>query len=362
MSKWLLFFPDFRNEHIHKDVWMIPHYLAQEYWINFEILCYKNEDKYNLENINLKINFIQWNKYIFAIKQFFKKPDYLMLFFFDYTNIFLIIFFKMFNLKWKVYIKWDVNNINLNNKKWFKKYFYKFTIIILLYIADLLSVEVQQTIEIFKNNYWIVSKKILHIPNWFYKDSDYELNYSQKENIILTVGRIWIKPKNSKLTLEIWKEIIEKNPNWKFYIVWPVYDEDNFISYKNIFFEKNPNLIDKIVFIWPIYDKIKLNSYYIKSKIFILNSIFESFWIVLPESWYYWNILVSTNVWWISEITNEWKLWWICPINDKKCLIEKLQFYIDHPDKETIAQKQKKHIEENYERTQIISKIYNHLN
>ena len=80
----------------------------------------------------------------------------------------------------------------------------------------------------------------------------------EKENIILTVGRLGTEAKNTELLLETLKEIDLKD--WKVYLVGSI--DKRFVNYKENFFKENPSLIDKIIFTGEIKDRKELYKYY----------------------------------------------------------------------------------------------------
>jgi len=149
-----------------------------------------------------------------------------------------------------------------------------------------------------------LTKKMVCIPNGvdnFYIDNEMNLKtWEEKENIIITVGRIGSHQKNTELLLESIKDI-ELN-SWKVYILGPI--EESFRTYIDTFFKHNPYLIDQIIFTGNISDRKELFEWYNRAKIFCLTSRSEGFPITFPEALYFGNYIISTPVSSATYITN----------------------------------------------------------
>lgn len=117
--------------------------------------------------------------------------------------------------------------------------------------------------------------KIEHIPNGHY-DFDIEQtvpSFKEKENYIITVARLGIPEKANHIMLEAFAIISEQIPNWKFYLVGPI--QENFQPYIKSYFDRFPQLKDRVIFTGHIDDKRKLKKIYSQSKIFCLTSVSE---------------------------------------------------------------------------------------
>ena len=134
----------------------------------------------------------------------------------------------------------------------------------------------------------IFRDRIKYLPNCV---STLNVNMSsleeiRKENIIITVGRIGDRNKNTEFIIQG----IEKLPEnlleqWKLYIVGERTKEfDRFLKEK---IEKNPILKSVIVLIGAIKERQELYELYSKAKIFTLTSKSESFGIATIEAMYF---------------------------------------------------------------------------
>jgi GalNAc-alpha-(1->4)-GalNAc-alpha-(1->3)-diNAcBac-PP-undecaprenol alpha-1,4-N-acetyl-D-galactosaminyltransferase len=104
-------------------------------------------------------------------------------------------------------------------------------------------------------------------------------NYSDKENVILTVGRIGTQQKANEILMEAFRIVADSLPQWKVKLIGSI--EESFKPYIEQFFLKHPHLHDRIIFTGKILDKDVLEDEYRKAKIFALTSIFEGF----PNVW-----------------------------------------------------------------------------
>jgi glycosyltransferase involved in cell wall biosynthesis len=112
---------------------------------------------------------------------------------------------------------------------------------------------------------------VFHIPNGFY--GEIPKKPLQKENVILTVGRIGTYQKNTESLLEGFAAAAEDFPDWTLRLVGTI--DPEFLPYKEQFFEANPNLRDRVIFTGPIIDKSELMKEYENAKIFTLTSRYE---------------------------------------------------------------------------------------
>ena len=109
---------------------------------------------------------------------------------------------------------------------------------------------------------------------------------NQKENIIMTSGRIGQYVKNNELLADA----IQKIPKdilrtWKFYFVGPY--TDAFYQYIESIKSKHPYLADKIILTGNITDRNELYSYYQRAKIICMTSRSESTCIATLEAMYF---------------------------------------------------------------------------
>ena len=191
----------------------------------------------------------------------------------------------------------------------------------------LITVENTKNFNILKK---LKLKNIKYLPNGFFKSDNVER--LSKQNIILSVGRLGTKQKNTELLLQSFKEFHRKNENWRLQLVGPM--EEAFKEYYHNFLLENQELKYAIEYMGEIKDQEKLFKIYSEAKIFALPSRWESFAIVLVEALYKSCYIVgSNNIDSIQDITDHQKIGrivkedtekeWSKNFND---VVEKIQF------------------------------------
>jgi glycosyltransferase involved in cell wall biosynthesis len=237
-----------------------------------------------------------------------------MQFYFSIPSAIIGVLYKALNKKGLLYIKSDgkmgewpllgyYNSIFLKEQKKIqtsiKKYLYR----AFLENIELITVETNIGFTKFHTQNLLsidLKNKVRLLFNGFDKDQfdQYSIkkkNFSEKENIIITVGRLGTYPKNTEMLLRAAEHIEFKD--WKIVLIGPIEKSENdFQKSIDDFYFKNPSLKDHVFFAGPIYDKKKLWEWYNKAKVFVLTSIYESFGIVLTEALFFKNYIVSTDV------------------------------------------------------------------
>lgn len=152
-----------------------------------------------------------------------------------------------------------------------------------------------------------------------YNNCKYDI--SEKENIILYVGRLSYGQKRVDLLLNIWKNIQSNLKNWKLLIVGDGPDSDRLkeICIKNklnnVFFEGNQN---------P-------EPYYKRAKILCMTSVYEGTPMVITEAMQHGCVPIIYNTFSAANdmITNQYDGYLIAPFNSKE-YIEKLISLTDY--------------------------------
>lgn len=330
----VLVFNHFEREHFGKDVFLVPYYLGKLYNFDVTIVYPKtntNKDfSFEVQGINLKpIKNIFSKKphsgprilkelvFLIYIILNAKKIDILMRFHLTEETVLIGTFYKLLNPKGFLYIKADGDLNALYGDFSFKSI--KMPIKLLkrqIYIFFINSFNLI-TVETERVYHTILSQKILGMSiatkvrllyNGFDKEQFLQYNiikrtFAEKENFIITVGRLGTHQKNTELLLDA----IEKTDlkNWKIVFIGTIKnDECDFQIKIDTFYLKNPHLQEKVIFTGPIYDKKLLWEWYNRAKVFILPSRYESFAIVLTEAFIFRNYIVATDVGVAGEIIN----------------------------------------------------------
>lgn len=349
--KILVFTPSFKFKNIHfkKDVIIIPKIISRIYNLDIYILTEKNEITYN-NHSEIKLIFSKW--LLNNLLNFYKlKPEILFIIHITKITLVYIFLFKIINRKTKIYLKLDWESL-LDIKSFIKK----IAIYFFMIFPDYLSIESKRWYKFIKDNYNFFSNKFYYLPNGYDPNSYEKYSYWDKDNIIITVSRLWTYQKNTELFLKIAKDILEKLNNYKFYLIWPI--EDDFKKNIEDFFLENPKLINHIIFTWEINNENELKEFYKKSKFFILTSRFDITPNVYVEAWYYWNIIVSTNVWWANDITNDNKNWCVFEEENYKEASNYIITSIKNNSIKDIWIKSTKYIQDNFKYINYIRNIF----
>jgi glycosyltransferase involved in cell wall biosynthesis len=303
--RYCVLYPQAENIHMIKDVGMIAYKLFKLYSYDSTIACYNNDEYSYLkkEVKGLKTDFIdsRYNNEILDGLRYLrlnsKNIEVLQLFHITLRSVFYTFAYKFYNPKGKIFLKLDctkelidviraLNNLKL---KLLKGFLNKINII------GVEQNEIYDELKIILKEY---SDRIVLIPNGIdYNSSNkYDnINFFDKENIILHVGRLGSPEKATDTLLNAFSKIneIEKS-GWKISMIGPI--EDDFKSFISNYFEKYSYLRSIIQFKGPIYDRDELYEEYKKAKIFCLSSRYESFGIALLEAASFGDVIVSTDV------------------------------------------------------------------
>lgn len=373
---------------------MIPYYFQRLYNFNGRIISYKNGEYPYLEKYckGLKLEFVKKHKRInhkyniycerSVLKYLFtnaKKIDILNLEHLTEENVRYGVIFKLLNKKGFLYLKLDAHEEFIKKKDFYRDKkpnyyrgflgFINFRIIKkinqnFLKVVDLISVESKELLAFLKKKYPKLKRKIIFLPNGIDDESlkSFGINriqYKEKENVILTVGRLGTGQKNTELLLEAISRI-QNLKDWKVILAGPT--QENFKEYIKNYFIKFPHLKEKVNFTGEITDRTKLLEYYQKSKIFCLPSTYEGFPLVLVEAAYFGNYIVGTNLLALREVTKNGSLGALFESGNCDELVKILQDLISNEQiMEKNCLKMQKHAEENYTWSKIIPKLYTEI-
>lgn len=114
-----------------------------------------------------------------------------------------------------------------------------------------------------------------YLPNGFYNFDhlDMQVDFTRKENIILTVGRIGSAQKRNEELLEAFAKVYRQLPDWSVRLVGKI--EPDFERWFKDFCLIHPRISRQIVLVGPIFEKKDLLREYKRAKIFALTSVYE---------------------------------------------------------------------------------------
>jgi len=308
------------NIHLIKDVGQIPYLMHQYFNYKSTIVTYKNSNTYsylNTETKGLLLQFIpkiKLGRYSLSILWYIfknaKNIDVLNLYHHRDKTYLNFLLYKLRNPHGIAFLKSDIGlksveeNQNFYPKRF--KYFMRHLLFKqLLPKIDIISIESKEGYNIISNQIYPQYKdKFLYLPNGINIDKMHSIvkpkSFEEKENLIITVGRIGAPEKNNELLLNAMEYIDLEE--WKVIFIGPI--EEPFKQTVNDFFDKHPNLKDKVIFTGPIYERNKLYEWYARSKVFCLTSFAEGSPLVFPEALSYGNFLVTTDISGAYQATN----------------------------------------------------------
>ncbi len=277
------------NVHLLKDVGMIPYHLFKEHGADCSIATCRNGDDYSYadnEVRGLKLDFIEPSgkgMIIDGVRYIVKNArriDVLNTYHLNLSSYIFGLVYKILNRKGRIYLKLDMN------PKGYIDCFRKNPVGIIkratINRADVVSVETTVMLKKLRKFY---GDKVLFIPNGCYAaDEDDPCRMNDKKRRILTVGNLGTYEKATDVLLEAYAEYIKANPEsgWELRLVGSV--DESFKLYVDEYYEKYPQLKERVIFTGPIYDKKSLAAEYAGARIFTLPSLSESFGIVLVEA------------------------------------------------------------------------------
>jgi glycosyltransferase involved in cell wall biosynthesis len=354
MKNITLLFPDFGEEHFGKEVFLTPYYIGKTNRMNVSIVFPKGAKNEiissEVRGIRLipltvpKRTYIRDTLYlsVYLLKNI-RKIDVLMLVHFMHQAAIIGSIYKLLKPQGLLYVKGDgigmctegveervTGSRKIKDKivcRLFGFFFKK---------ADLLTVETQRDYNrILEHKMFGVDlrNKVKLMYNGFDEDllSAYKLklsSFEEKENIILTVGRVGSFQKNTEMLLNALPNL--KMRDWKVVLIGPIENnERDFQREIDKFFSKNAELKEHVAFTNAIYDKKIVWEWFNKAKVFLMTSRYEGFANVYAEAARFNDYIVSTDVGGAREWIETTNYGEIIAGEDSEGLAEKLQMIMD---------------------------------
>lgn len=202
--------------------------------------------------------------------------------------------------------------------------------------------------------------KVEYLPNGFYNfaNLDMNVNFAEKEDIILTVGRIGTIQKDNELLLEAFARIYREIPSWSIRFVGSV--EPAFLDCLQRYTVRYPGLKRRIHVVGLIQDKAVLMNEYRKAKIFALTSIYEGGTPnVIAEALYMGNYVVTSDIDASIDATDDERCGSIFPIRNVHLLAQKLLEICQNPERlKTAGQHAIRYAKSTYDSEQIVDYLY----
>jgi glycosyltransferase involved in cell wall biosynthesis len=321
------------NVELVKDVGMIPYTLYKDYGFESKIIAFIDHktDGESLDYFKNEVNglvpvFIKTKKKKTRINLILKSLTYLcknakkidMLNMYHMTRpaILCISLYKLFNKNGIVYMKLDTDG------GYKKKYFniLKKSVRRLKKFNVIYSVETLLAKERLEK-YNIGFTDLLYIPNGVKSINNQPI--FEKDNTIITVGRLGTHQKATDVLLEAFAVCSDKIPNWTLKLIGPVADE--FKPIIDDYFIRYPHLNEKVIFTGNMDDRELLSNEYRSAKIFVLSSRWEGSPLTIPEAIANGCYIVATdNIATCSDIQRNGGHISVFPVDDVKALADVL--------------------------------------
>lgn len=295
--------------HLYKEHGTILYYFSKIFDYDAIADDYVDEDGVNISTFRT----VQLHKYshrnlfiksrkLLHIFKFARHIDVLYLLSITPLNLLNMIMYRLGGGKGKIYLKLDLGIYEKNGKDllvWENMSpFLKIAHFIFKPLPDLYTVETKQSYARLSKSYYgdLIGTKLFRLPNGFDPELLEELgitrrHVSEKEKILLTVGRIGTHQKNTELLLDVLADL--SLGDWKMYIVGPI--EDDFQPKIDAFYQAHPEKRESVVFTGMISQREKF-LLYDRARVFVLTSRHEGFAFALVEAAYMKNYIVSTDV------------------------------------------------------------------
>lgn len=185
--------------------------------------------------------------------------------------------YKLLNPKGKVYLKLDLSYAGCEmyqNSEKERNIFEKTAA-----VSDIVSVESKKikklTAEFTKQNIRVV-------PNGYINEAE-TIPQVNREKQFITVGRLGTPEKATDILLEAFAQSANSH-DWTLKLVGSV--AQDFQTWLEDFYNRYPEIKERIIFTGPIYEREALYREYRKARVFVLPSRWEAFPLVGPEALY----------------------------------------------------------------------------
>ena len=258
--------------------------------------------------------------------------------------------YKQLNPEGRIYVGLDANSIWMDRIIWEQEDFMEF-----MDCCDVIATSCSAMQE-HLNVKW--PWRIEHIPNGYYdfKQRNRMPSFVEKDNVILTVGRIGSEQKATNVLLEAYALIAEKITDWELRIVGNVQPE--FHDYIDEYFRRFPELRKRVSFVGSIQDREELYEEYVRAKIFALPSTCEGGTPnVIAEALNAGCVTAVTRFDAYLEATDNGKCGRDARINDIQSFAKTLLELCNNPDLEKMSENATKYCREHFDMEMIVGQV-----
>lgn len=320
----------FQEMFLSKDIFLIPYYISKELGGEYKYLYTNNLGNTEIPREHRGVEIIKtknsnlWKVFLQEIVSHSKDIDVLFLTGSSAVHMFATFLYKKINPKGKVVVFGDMEEpqaceLNQNSfhysgglAGWIKDkltdYFFRHVTYL---VANTAAYHLMA--DLCERKHW---NGLLH----FYpclddeKFESYGLKrkpFTEKENIMVCVGRIGCYQKNTEMLLNALRKVDLKD--WKIYMLGPITSSfdlkegDDFQKVIDQFFEECPQYNDKLIFTGMIYDAKTVFEYYNRAKVLLATARHEGFANVYSQAAALGCYVISTDVGGADVCSNDWK-------------------------------------------------------
>ncbi len=202
--------------------------------------------------------------------------------------------------------------------------------------------------------------RVEYLPNGFhdFSGTDRPVDFSGKEDVILTVGRIGTLEKRNSLLLETFASIADELPGWRVRFVGPATPDFQALAAKLL--AARPDLKDRIELPGPVYDKKALLQEYRRAKVFCLTSFKEGGTPnVVAEALFGGCYMITSAIDGAEDIVDEGRCGDVFPIDDGAALADTLRRACGNKARLLRGgQRARQYGSENFDFTKIVRRLY----
>ena len=349
------------NQHLLKDLGIIPYLLQKNHDFNSVLVGYNNSipsypylEKYVR---GLQMNFLEDNSVesrLRYIQSHYEDMDLFILYGAYPRYLPIVDYYRSLRPDGKIYLATDMNinwadaiSHNYDQSIWLK----------FLNQCDVIGASCRK-IQRYLNMKWKVPVDLIRNGYFNAANINYDNLFAQKENIILTVGRIGTDQKNNQMLLGAFAKCYENISSWRLKFVGNI--TSKFYDYIENYFDLYPHLKSRVEFTGLIEDKILLAEEFKKAKIFILTSTFEGGTPnVISEALYSGDYIITTDIDGASDATDEGRCGVTVPLNDINFLSDTLRLICNNQNQILIGGVHAfKYAREYFDAEKIVARLY----
>lgn len=320
MKRFVCIFPELYNVSLKKDIGMIPCWLAREHGYESWLVGYQRDGAYPYAaTMGIRLHFVadrsgSARDFVDFLQAEAAGIDVLQVYgLHNHFNVYLIRLYRQLHPQGKVYVKLDAGE-NIEELA------VEDEILYLLSTCTLVSAESEEVCR-WLNRHWPFP--VACIPNGTdFPSAERSVVYVEKQDVILTVGRLGTKQKATEVLLEAFRLAAPRLPGWRLRLAGPLTPE--FSPYVEGYFARYPELRGRVEFIGELVDPDDLAQEYRRAKIFCLPSCWEGFALVGPEAGRYGCALVMTDLACMRDVTAQGRFGALVPLGDAVALADSL--------------------------------------